>query len=71
MLKIFESLLCRITLLSRLDGRAELTITNKKDPTQPPFRHSYDWGQQQLWHRDLDTLVKATGAQEVNDESAA
>ena len=67
MLKVFESLTCRIALLARNDGRAELTITDKEHPERRPFRHEYDWGLDTLWKRDLDTLLGATGAEEVNE----
>ena len=66
MLRTFESDTCTITLLVRSTGRAEITVTNKKYPDQPPFHHAYDWTQQAIWERDLDTLVAATGAKEVS-----
>lgn len=66
MLRTFESDTCTITLLVRSTGRAEITVTSKTRPDQPPFHVAYDWTQQAIWERNLDTLVAATGAQEVS-----
>ena len=66
MLRTFESDTCTITLLVRSTGRAEITVTDKTRANRPPFHHAYDWTQQAIWERDLDTLVAATGAQEVS-----
>jgi hypothetical protein len=67
MIKVFENLAYRIVLLARKSGRAEITVTNKEHPLDAPFRKSYDWGQDETWKRDLDTLVGATGAKEVEN----
>ena len=66
MIKTFDSPTCTIVLLVRSTGRAEITVTAKTRTNQTPFHHAYDWTQQAIWERDLDTLVAVTGAQEVS-----
>ena len=65
-MRTYESETCRITLLVHGPGGADLLIYDKQRPDRIPFHRVYEWDEKAHWQRDLDTLVGATGAKEVD-----
>lgn len=65
MVKEYVSEKCRILLIIRAAGWAELYVYDRTDPEKRPFHHAYEAGQRRLWEQQVDVLLGITGAEEV------